>query len=133
MSETSLLDRLIYDATNLALALLGPPTSVFIIGVVMLVHQKFLYLFFAIICIGNIGYYLYYEFFTDEAKNSTETALLKGDSGPTNDFYWMNIVISAIYLYISVEGFLHPHKVDVYRKKGAQYAQHTQHHLQRKH
>jgi hypothetical protein len=123
MTGVSTLDRLTYDGYNLGYALLGPPTSIAIMAFIMYAHEKYLYLFFAVICFAFIIYNLI-QYFGNAAMKSTETQIL-GDPTPTNDFYWMNIVILSIYTYLSVQGFLHPHKVEAYRTKGAHLAQQT--------
>jgi hypothetical protein len=123
MTVVSTLDRLTYDAYNLGYALIGPPTSIAIMAFIMYAHEKYLYLFFAVICFAFIIYYLI-EYFGNGALKSTETQIL-GDTTPTNDFYWMNIIILGIYMYFSVQGFLHPDKVEAYRTKGAHIAQQT--------
>lgn len=90
-------ERFTYDAFNFGYAFFGPATSIFLIMSVVLLRNKYLYIIFAMVCLGYIIFYMYL-YFTNAAKNSTQTAIAGGDPGPANDSYWINIILLLIYM-----------------------------------
>ena len=90
-------ERLTYGAFNFGYAFFGPATSVFLIMAVVLLRNKYLYILFAMVCLGYIIFYMYL-YFTNEAKDSPQTAIAGGDTGPVNDSYWINITLLLIYM-----------------------------------
>jgi len=100
----SAFDRFKYDAFNLGYALIGPATNIFLIWLVVMLRNQYAYMLFGAICLGYIIYYLYL-YFTDAAKDSTETSII-GDSGPTNDSYLMSSGILVIYIAICIYEYM---------------------------
>jgi hypothetical protein len=89
-------ERFSHDAFNFGYAFFGPATSVFLITAVVLLNNMYLYIVFAMVCLGYMIFYMYL-YFSNAAKDSTETAMAGGDPGPTNDFYLINIILLLIY------------------------------------
>jgi len=112
-------ERLTYDAYNLVFALLGSPTCIPWLLFVLYYHKKYIYAGFTLLW---VAYFIYiaYQYFSGEAKNSTETKMT-GDTGPTNDFYVMSMLILSAYIYVGAMGYLKPEKVNNYRSSARGY------------
>jgi hypothetical protein len=116
----SFAERASFDFYNLITALLGTPTCIPWLLLVLYYHTKFLYIGFTVLWLAY-GIYMMYLLFSDASASTTETQIT-GDRGPSNDFYVMNILILVVYIFIGVMGVLKPEKVGHYRSAAKSYA-----------